>query len=163
MGPTATAKGRTRATALLAALLLMAAACVPAPDSLPPEPTPPAGPTIVSEAVMEERLLQLVGDSPSVGRTGLRVILPRGFGEQPDRRWPVLYLLHGGGGSFVDWTRASEVVAMTEDLDLVVVMPDGGPGATYVNWLYSGPEAQPQWEDYHVDELPQLVAERFRA
>ncbi len=163
MAGTSSARGRTRATALVACLMLVAAACVPAPDSLPPEPAPPARVTIESETVLDDRLLQLVVDSPSVGRTGVRVIVPRGFDEQPDRRWPVLYLLHGGGGSFIDWTRASEVVEMTEELDLLVVMPDGGPGATYVNWLYSGPESQPQWEDFHVEELPELIGQRFRA
>jgi len=144
-------------------LLLAATACVPTPDAPPAVPGERPGITIESEVRLGDRLLQLVVDSPSVGRTAMRVLLPGDFASEPDRRWPVLYLLHGGGGSFVDWTRSSEVEELTEDLDLVVVMPDGGVGATYVDWIHSGPESQPQWETYHVEELPALVARRFRS
>jgi S-formylglutathione hydrolase FrmB len=146
--------------------ILLVAGCTPAPDAAAPVVVP--GPsrseaTIERSSRLDDRLIELVVDSPSVGRTPVRILLPRHFDAEPDRRWPVLYLFHGGGGSYVDWTRASDVEAMTEDLDLMVVMPDSGPGATFVDWAYPGPDSQPQYETYHVDELPALLRERFRA
>ena len=50
-----------------------------------------------------------------------RVISPW---ETSDRKLPVLYLLHGGGGGFRDWSNYSDVARFAES-GLLLVMPEG--------------------------------------
>lgn len=134
-----------------------------------PEPTtataaPEPAATVVGEQALSDRLLELTVDSPALGGTsGVRLLLPARFAAEPDRRWPVLYLLHGGAGSYRDWTAATDVEAFTEPLDLIVVMPDSGLGATYTDWDHPGPNGQPAYETHHLVELRQLLETRFRA
>ncbi|MCX5569173.1 alpha/beta hydrolase [Kaistia nematophila] len=55
-------------------------------------------------------------------------------------RWPVLYLLHGGGGGDQDWLDYGKIAATLDDEiaagkmpPLVVVMPDGGGESWFVD------------------------------
>jgi S-formylglutathione hydrolase FrmB len=52
------------------------------------------------------------------------VILPEGM-KGP---FPVLYLLHGGGGDHTEWTRFSRLESYVSKLPLIVVMPEGAYG-----------------------------------
>ena len=112
---------------------------------------------------LDDRLIELAIDAPGVGRTPLRLLLPAGFDADPGRRWPVLYLLHGGDGDFTDWTDGSQVEEMTSALDVIVAMPDSGRGATYVDWAYDGPNGRPQYETWITELLPDLLSREFRA
>lgn len=137
--------------------------CVAPPPAEPPEADVEAI-ALVDAHRLTDRLLELTIDTGSVGRTQLRLLLPSTFDEDPERRWPVLYLLHGGGGSFVDWTDSSDVERMTADLDLIVAMPDSGPGATYVDWAF--PDAagrRPRYETYITHALPAFLSKTYRA
>src|ERR1022692_3018497 len=51
-----------------------------------------------------------------------RVVLPASV--PPGHKLPVVYLLHGGGGGFRDWTNDSDVSQFAES-GLVLVMPEG--------------------------------------
>jgi poly(3-hydroxybutyrate) depolymerase len=51
-----------------------------------------------------------------------RVVLPANIAS--GERLPVVYLLHGGGGSFRDWTNDSDVAKFAEQ-GLILVMPEG--------------------------------------
>ena len=52
-----------------------------------------------------------------------RVFLPASLA--PGRKYPVAYLLHGGGGDFRDWSNDSDVAEYAAQ-GLILVMPDGG-------------------------------------
>ena len=125
--------------------------------------SPPASASVLEQRRLDDRLVELAVDAPGVGRTSLRLLLPAGFDADPGRRWPVLYLLHGGDGDFTDWTDGSDVEEMTSALDVIVAMPDSGPGATYVDWAYDGPNGRPQYETWITELLPDLLAREFRA
>jgi S-formylglutathione hydrolase FrmB len=97
--------------------------------------------------------------SPAIGTDVLvRLLLPSRFTSAPDRRWPTLYLLHGCCDSYISWTRSTDIERLSRSLDALVVMPDGGTAGFYSDWV-SGPH----WETFHVQELPGLLKERFRA
>jgi putative tributyrin esterase len=97
--------------------------------------------------------------SPSLARDEkYRVILPAGYGSS-NHRYPVLYLLHGAMGSYVDWETKSHVVETFHDLPLIVVMPEGAE-AWYTN---SATVPQDRYEDYIVKDLVQDVEDKFRA
>lgn len=63
------------------------------------------------------------------------VYLPGGYDGSGDRRYPVIYMLHGLGGSEDNWTRYMGLAEAADALGLqaIVVMPDGDDGF-YVNW-----------------------------
>lgn len=119
----------------------------------------------LSPRLLEYKLATLALEEP----TSVRVLLPQHV--EKGRRYPVLYLLHGGVGDFRDWTRAGDVERLTSDLPLIVVMPDGGPVGWYTNWFNRGAGGPPQWETYHIDqlipwvdaEMPTLAAREGRA
>ena len=61
--------------------------------------------------------------SSALGRTmKYRVLLPEAYARTL-RRYPVLYLLHGLGGDYTDWTSRTNVAKYGRQLGLIIVMP----------------------------------------
>jgi putative tributyrin esterase len=83
-----------------------------------------------------------------------RVVLPAKNG--PGQKLPVVYLLHGGGGGFRDWTNDSDVARFAES-GLLLVMPEGA-SSYYTN---SVEQPQDRYEDYIVHDLIADVEHRF--
>jgi S-formylglutathione hydrolase FrmB len=67
-----------------------------------------------------------------------------------------VYLLHGGGGGFKDWSNYSDVARMVEN-DILLVMPEGS-GSYYTNAV---DPPQDRYEDYVVNDLVTDVESRF--
>ncbi len=90
----------------------------------------------------------------------VNVYLPRGFDR--DRRWPVLYLLHGQGDAFDSWAHPDrgDVLATAAGFAGIIVMPEADRGF-YTNWWNAGAVGDPAWERYHLDELIPLVEDRL--
>ena len=86
-----------------------------------------------------------------------RVVLPFGYAERK-QILPVVYLLHGGGGGFRDWTNYSDVAHYAEQ-GLILVMPEG-ESSYYMN---STGNPQDRYEDYIVKDLIADVEKRFPA
>lgn len=85
------------------------------------------------------------------------IMLPQGYDTA--RRYPVLYLLHGWGGGYKDWSSKTHLAEDVAWYDLIVVMPDG-ENSWYVN---SAVNPRGRFEDYIAAELPALVASRYAA
>lgn len=118
---------------------------------------------LVSDQRLDQRLHELTLETPALsGQTGVRVLLPDGYDRHPNRRYPVLYLLHGGVDDFRSWTDKGDAEAITADADLIVVMPDSGPTMGYVDWFNGGAFGPPAWETYHVDELVPWIDSTYR-
>jgi S-formylglutathione hydrolase FrmB len=108
----------------------------------------------VSRRQLDTRLVQLTFATPAVsGPTNVRVLLPAGYIAHPERRYPVLYLLHGAIDNYTSWTNKGAAEQITASYPLIVVMPDTGPGGGYTNWYNGGAGGPPEWETYHIDEL----------
>lgn len=105
-------------------------------------------------------------ESPSVGRNlKYNVVLPKGYEASGDKRYPVLYLLHGYTSNYTAWARLGAGKAALP-YELIVVMADGG-NSWYVNWAKSEGDAKNAWEDCivkdligHVDATYRTVAKR---
>ena len=126
-----------------------------------PATSAPARPAahIVGTTQVSRRMWDLTVDSPAVGaRVKVRLLLPSGFTKEPDRRWPVLYLLHGCCDTYVSWSRSTDIERRTENAGVIVVMPDGGPVGFYSDW-----RAGPAWETFHLTELGRLLTDTYRA
>ncbi|WP_232291933.1 alpha/beta hydrolase family protein [Frankia sp. QA3] len=85
----------------------------------------------------------------------VRLLLPTDYDAQPDRTWPVLYLLHGGASSsdeasnHTDWTAHTDVENRTAGRNVIVVMPDAGSAGWYSDWV----DDPARWETFHTVEV----------
>lgn len=75
-----------------------------------------------------------------------RVLLPEKIAAE--QKFPVVYLLHGGGGGFRDWSNYSDVTRYAQQ-GLILVMPEGN-SSYYMN---SVDHPQDRYEDYMVHDL----------
>jgi len=131
---------------ILAAFLFLCAAC-----SRKAEPEAPDHPRLTPNVTLRDitfRSAALNRDMP------YRVILPANV--PADRKLPVVYLLHGGGGGFHDWSNYSDVAHFAES-GLLLVMPEGG--SSYYTNSVDPPEDR--YEDYIVQDLITDVENRF--
>jgi putative tributyrin esterase len=138
---------------LLAALILH----IPAQSGTAKPPSVRTAPELTRPAAAAERLREETVNSAALGRAmKYRVLLPDGY-QASLRRYPVLYLLHGLGGNYQDWTGRSNLAEYTRTLPLIVVMPDGENG-----WYTNAADGSAKFEDYLFTELPADVVQKFR-
>lgn len=76
--------------------------------------------------------IQWYDSSASGTRRRLHVYTPPGYGKEPERKYTVLYLLHGSGDNDSHWMHigranviADNLIAEGKAAPLVIVMPDG--------------------------------------
>lgn len=101
--------------------------------------------------------------SPALDRDmSYDVYLPPGYATE-GRRYAVLYMLHGAGGSKDEWpayglvTDVDRSITSKDISPLIVVLPQGDIGY-WVNW----PDGGPHWADYVVRDLRRQVDATFR-
>jgi S-formylglutathione hydrolase len=112
----------------------------------------------------------LVGDAP-VRRVS--VYLPPGYRTDPNRRYPVVYLLHGFTDSDAKWfgRAGKHWINLPAVLDAahaagggafhaIVVMPDGSNA--FEGSFYSSSVTIGDWETFVADELVRAVDARYR-
>ncbi len=100
------------------------------PDDVPAFPDPPAG-IDEEKDVPHGRLEMVTYDSKSVGATRkMQVYTPPGYSVE--KKYPVLYLLHGIGGDETEWQRFAHPNLVLDNLiadgkatPMIVVMPNG--------------------------------------
>jgi S-formylglutathione hydrolase FrmB len=98
----------------------------------------------------------VVFHSAALGREmHYRVMLPASIGS--DKKLPVVYLLHGSGGNFRDWSNYSDVARFAES-NLVLVMPQGD----YSYYVNASEHPAERYEDYIVEDLLSDVEGRFQ-
>ena len=139
-------------TVLLVALLGAAGAAAAAKDI-----------RVTDTEKLSPRLLDLTMESAALpGPVHTRILLPAGYADHPRRRYPMLFLLHGGFGAYSDWTTAGQAEALTAPYDLITVMPEDGNGGWYADWYNGGNGGPPMWETYDIDQLIPWVDAHFR-
>jgi len=106
------------------------------PDDKPAFPDPPAGFNQKRDNIPHGELTPIEYDSKSLGtRRRMRVYTPPGYSA--GRKYPVLYLLHGIGGTDTEWTQACHANNVIDNLlaegkiqPMVMVFPDGNSSRT---------------------------------
>jgi enterochelin esterase-like enzyme len=100
------------------------------PDDVPAFPDPPAG--IDKEKDVPHGKLEMISyESRTVGTTRkMNVYTPPGYSK--DKKYPVLYLMHGIGGDETEWQRFAHPNLLLDNLiadgkatPMIVVMPNG--------------------------------------
>lgn len=92
------------------------------------------------------------------------IYLPPSFNRNPDKTYPVLYLLHGGGGTNIDWFVRGHVADVAGGLlsaeeigEMVIVSPDAGTGVmTYFN------DKEWQYERFFFEEFIPYIEKTYR-
>jgi enterochelin esterase-like enzyme len=101
------------------------------PDDVPAFPDPPAGIDVERKDIPHGRLEMITYESKSVGATRkMQVYTPPGYSTE--KKYPVLYLLHGIGGDETEWQRFAKPKILFDNLlaegkvtPMIVVMPNG--------------------------------------
>lgn len=148
----------TLATALIAALLGLAAPAAAAP----PPPVDAGGLHVVSYTQRDARLLEFAVSTPALpASTSVRVLLPTSYDASPTTRYPVVYLLHGGYASYTSWTTVGNAVSASAGRNVIIVMPDA-KNSWYSDFYNDGAYGQPQYERYHISQLIPFVDANYR-
>lgn len=122
-------------------------------------------------AVGSGRVEVLNVTSPIVGGLPQKVFvyLPPGYGAQPDRRYPVIYFLHGVPGApqgFLDIGRVNVLedllVAEGRMRPAILVMPMAAPGALSDTEWANGIGRHSAWETYLAGVLVRAIDARYR-
>lgn len=98
-----------------------------------------------------------------------KIYLPESYDQNPEKRFPVLYLLHGYPGDEGQWLTNADIQFVLDDLiktgrlkPLIVVFPDGnGPKITDSQYVNAKTKNQ-NLEDYIVSDLTKDVDGKFR-
>jgi S-formylglutathione hydrolase FrmB len=94
------------------------------------------------------------------------VYLPPSYEEAAERRYPVLYLLHGIADSSAVWTETWNVPAMADELmgegagEFLIVMPNAG--TRFLGSYYANSPVVGRWEDFIAEDLVGYVDASFR-
>jgi enterochelin esterase-like enzyme len=136
---------------------------VPVRPAATPTPGPRGTPVIASEPLqgflLDDRLV-----SPIIGESFLyRVYLPPDYFRSPMRQYPVLYLLHGNGGNYTEWSdsflpeQIDRMIVAGAVQPMIVVMPDDGETTYFANW-----DNGPRWGDYIAEDVVSTIDQRYR-
>jgi S-formylglutathione hydrolase FrmB len=86
-----------------------------------------------------------------------RILLPCGY-QMHSRRFPVLYLLHGLYGDYLNWDTRTNLERYASQYEMIVVMPDAGD-SWYTN---SATDTKDKFEDYIAKDLVAEIDGKFR-
>ncbi|MFF2079217.1 alpha/beta hydrolase [Kitasatospora sp. NPDC058162] len=156
-----------RLVALLAAVVgIVGTATTAAPaqaaagTGAPPKMTDGYGLTQTDQAVGDPTDFYLTVTTPEVaGKHHIKIILPSGYYDDPTRRYPVLYFLHGSPDDPIQ----QNYPALTMSNAMITVIPDGGVRGWYANWLNQNTPAGAQnWENFHLNQVIPFIDANLR-
>jgi enterochelin esterase-like enzyme len=121
--------------------------------------TPVAASEPLAGTLRDDRLT-----SPIIGEDfTYRIYLPPDYMTRPQHRYPVLYMLHGNGGNYTEWSdsflpeQADRMIVAGEIPPLIIVMPDDGETTYWANWSEG-----PRWGDYVTEDVVSTIDQRYR-
>ena len=93
------------------------------------------------------------------------IYLPPDY-ETASRKYPVLYLLHGGGDDQTGWVQFGEVLNITDKAikegkatPMIIVMPDANTGQ---RGYFNSVDGKWRYEDFFFEELMPYVEKKYR-
>ena len=90
------------------------------------------------------------------------VVVPASYNSQ--KRYPVLYLLHGGQGSFRDWLNQTTdkllLHKLSDQYNIIIVNPEGGLTSYYFD---SPLDKESQFETFISQEVIQYIDQHYSA
>ncbi|MCA1676510.1 MAG: esterase, partial [Actinobacteria bacterium] len=135
------------------------------PFEEPSQGTAPSGARIVGVQQVDPQTVDIMIDSPAMGtEVPIRLLLPRDYRAQPDRKFPALYLLPGYGdpADYRAWYEYTDVEQFLADKNVLVALPSGGDAGFFSNWWNYGAGGTPGWETFHTVELREALERDWR-
>ena len=88
------------------------------------------------------------------------VVTPDGYSSQPMQRYPVVYLLHGAGGSYSNWIKKVPAIrALADQYQAIIVCPDGAS----TSWYFDSPiDSGFRYETHVAKEVPNHMDSAYR-
>ena len=114
---------------------------------------------VCAAAAQAPQLVEGAFQSKSLGRAmKYRVLVPASYQANDNRRYPVLYLLHGLYGDYKNWTELTAVAKHADGIELIIAMPDGND-SWYTNW---NTDPKQKYEDYIVKDFTSEIETKYR-
>jgi len=88
----------------------------------------------------------------------VRLIVPDGWSKTSAKKYPALWLLHGGGDNNESWTKNTDIEELVAKKQMVVVMPDTSWCSAYSDWYDA---KGPRWETYLTNDLRNLLDSKY--
>lgn len=130
-----------------------------------PDPVPGAKPAAVEHIKIHGRALEGNLEGDAVDRDAV-VILPPSYGAEPNRRYPVVYALHGFFIGAEQWSQEIRVPQTVEGAfakgakEMIVVLPDSK--TIYGGSMYSGSVTTGDFEDYIARDVVAYMDAHYR-
>ncbi len=129
-----------------------------------PSPQPPEKDVSASLEITAGKVLDTSFFSEALGKEmPYRVYLPPGYDSGSDR-YPVAYLLHGGGGSYKEWTDLNHVAIFADAMitggelpPMILAMPEGDH-SYFMNHATDGQ----RWGDYITKDFVPYIDSHYR-
>lgn len=86
------------------------------------------------------------------------IFLPSGY-DQSETHYPVLYMLHGHGGDYMQWSSITDLKLAADRYKFIIVTPDGFHDTWYLN---SKTDPSMQYEDYFLNDFMKRIESKFR-
>jgi len=103
-----------------------------------------------SPSALAARIDTVQVHSPSMQKdVAALVVVPEA--ASATERVPALYLLHGHGGSHLDWQTHTDLRPLADAYNIMIVCPDGSPDSWYLD---SPRDPTSQYEAFLAEELP---------
>lgn len=109
-------------------------------------------------------------NSADYGSRRMTVYTPAGYGQSQERRYPVLYLLHGMGGDENAWSELGRAIQILDNLiaqgkvePMIVVMPNGNvampaaPGESHLGMLPPTTRLPHTMDGAYEESFPEIV------
>ena len=90
----------------------------------------------------------------------VNVILPESYASSPDKKYPVVYILHGYDGDYNTWITLTEpkLDSLASHYDMIFVLPDGRD-----SWYWDAPaDPKLKMESFFVEELVPYIDKNYR-
>ncbi len=86
------------------------------------------------------------------------VIIPDNYSTQ-NKKFSVLYLLHGAGGNYTNWiTKVPRIKEYADKYNIIIVCPDGG----LTSWYFDSPiDEKMKYETYLSKELIDAIDKKY--
>lgn len=129
-------------------------------DTAPPPLADGYGLTQVGTATGTATNFVITVTTPQVaGRHHIKIILPSDYNADPDKRYPVLYFLHGAGDDPVN----QNYPALSKSKSMITVIPDGGLRGWHADWRDQNTAAGAQnWETFSINQVIPFIDSNLR-
>jgi S-formylglutathione hydrolase FrmB len=89
----------------------------------------------------------------------IKAVVIRPADYSTNKKFPVLYLLHGFSGKYSDWIlKDPSIIQLADRYDIIIICPDGG----FAGWYFDSPvDKQSQYETYFAKELVNYVDSHY--